>query len=177
MYGVAIEQRIRRMITTTVQMHVERSPEHCFDFIADLHNEPKFNPDARDVVKVTDGPIGLGTIWTENVKPLGAFTVRTHIYERPSELGYDAFNRHAHITVRFAFAPAGDGTDLRAELEMRLQGPIRVLEPIMRPLVIRMYKRGRKPLVKQALEAEPELAAPVAKTVVRPPSGGLIRVG
>jgi len=60
------------------QIRIDRPPEAVFDFLADLSNEPKFNPDARDIVKVTDGEIGLGSVYTETVmEPQGAFRLAT----------------------------------------------------------------------------------------------------
>jgi carbon monoxide dehydrogenase subunit G len=141
------------MIKASGTTHVARSPEHCFDFIADLHNEPSFNPDASDIVKTTPGPIGLGTVYTETVKPLGHFEVEIDRYERPGMLGFDARNAKAHIPVRFRFAPEGDGTRIEVDLEMHLRGPVRLLEPVMRPMVKRMYEKQRKPRLKAALEA------------------------
>ena len=141
------------MIKATSSIHVARPPEHCFDFIADLHNEPAFNPDASDIVKTTPGPIGLGTVYTETVKPLGHFEVEIDRYERPRILGFDARNGKAHIPVRFEFEPAGGGTELHVDLEMHFRGPVRLLEPIMRPMVRRIYEKQRKPKLKAALEA------------------------
>jgi carbon monoxide dehydrogenase subunit G len=140
------------MITAQGEIQIERPPEEAFDFIADLRNEPQFNPDASDIVKVTGGPVGLGTVYTENVKPLGAFEVTIDRYERPSLLGFDAKNARADIRVRFHFTPEGDGTRLRAEIEMQPKGALRLAEPLLRPMMRRMYERKRAPMIKQALE-------------------------
>jgi hypothetical protein len=96
------------VIRATGSIHIDRPPEHCFDFVADLSNEPKFNPDASNVAKVTDGPIGLGTVYTETVKPLGDFKVTIDRYDRPSLLGFDARNARADIPVRFHFTLEGE---------------------------------------------------------------------
>jgi Polyketide cyclase / dehydrase and lipid transport len=147
------------MIRARGTVQVRRSAEDCFDFIADLCNEPKFNPDASHIVKATDGPIGLGTVFTENVKPLGHFEVRIDEYERPRLLGFDARNARATIPVRFRFASVGSETRIDAEIELQLKGPLRLLEPVMRPLVSRMYERKRGPMLKRALEGASEPAA------------------
>jgi carbon monoxide dehydrogenase subunit G len=134
-------------------IRVDRPVEEVFDFVADLDNEPRFNPDASNIRKTSDGPIGLGTTYEEDVKPLGHFLVRIHEYDRPRLLGFDARNPRADITVRFRFTPSGDAaTDVAVEMEMRTKGALRALEPVLRPLVERMYERKRAPMLKRALE-------------------------
>jgi hypothetical protein len=39
------------MIQARGQVRIERSPEQVFDSIADLSNEPQWNPDASQIVK------------------------------------------------------------------------------------------------------------------------------
>jgi Polyketide cyclase / dehydrase and lipid transport len=133
-------------------VRIARPAEDVFDFLADLHNEPKYNPDASNIVKTTEGPIGLGTIYTETVKPLGRFEVEIDRYERPTLLGFDARNSKAHIPVRFRLTSVGDETDVLTEVELHLRGPIRLLEPVMRPVVQRTYERKRGPMLKRAIE-------------------------
>ena len=140
------------MIRATGRVSVDRPAEEVFDFVADLENEPEFNPDASNIRKTTDGPIGLGTTYEEDVKPLGHFVVRIHEYERPTLLGFDARNPRADIRVLFRFTPRGAATDVAAEIEMAMKGPLRLLEPILRPMVQRMYDRKRGPMLKQAVE-------------------------
>lgn len=42
-------------------VEIARSPEDVFDYCVDLAREPEWNPKARRVEKLTEGPIGLGT--------------------------------------------------------------------------------------------------------------------
>ena len=143
------------MIRATGEISIDRPPEQAFDFVADLRNEPAFNPDASDVRKVTEGPIGLGTVYTERVRPLGPFEVRIDEYDRPRLLGFDARNPRADIRVRFHFEERDGGTRLRAEIEMAPNGALRLAEPVLRPMMRRTYERKRGPMIKRALEAQP----------------------
>jgi hypothetical protein len=143
------------VIRAAGEVSIDRPPEQAFDFVADLQNEPAFNPDASDIRKVTEGPVGLGTIYTERVKPLGPFEVRIDEYDRPRLLGFDARNPRAEIRVRFRFDERDGGTLLRAEIEMAPKGALRLLEPVLRPMMRRMYERKRGPMIKRAIEAHP----------------------
>jgi uncharacterized protein YndB with AHSA1/START domain len=140
------------------QIRIERPPEAVFDFLADLTNEPLFNPDARDIVKVSEGDVRLGTVYTETVKPLGFFEVRVHQFERPRLLGYDAKNTHADIRVLFRFEHADGGTKLTAEMEMEPKGTFRLLTPLLGPMMRRTMQKQRAPRIKQAVEASPREA-------------------
>ncbi len=139
------------MIRAEGRVRIARPAEEVFDFLADLHNEPTFT-DASNIVKTTEGPIGLGTIYTETVKALGRFEVEIDRYERPTLLGFDARNSKAHIPVRYRLTAVGGETDVLTEVELHFRGPIRLLEPVMRPIVQRTYERKRGPMLKRAIE-------------------------
>jgi Polyketide cyclase / dehydrase and lipid transport len=140
------------VIRATGTILVDRPADEAFDFVADLSNEPTFNPDATDIRKTTPGPIGLGTTYEEDVKPLGHFVVRIDEYERPSLLGFDARNRRADILVRFRFTPERGKTRLDAEIEFQPKGALRLLAPLLRRRMKRMYEHERGPSLKRALE-------------------------
>ena len=141
------------MIRANGQIHISRPPDQVFDFLADLTNEPKFNPDATDIVKITDGPVGLGTVYTENVKPLGYFEVHVHEFDRPRLLGYDAKNKRADVKVLFHFEPVAEGTAMRADLEMQPKGAFKLMTPLLRPMMKSVMKKQRAPKIKAAVES------------------------
>ena len=45
------------MIHASWQARIDRPVEEVFDYVADLANEPQWNPDASNVVRTTDGAI------------------------------------------------------------------------------------------------------------------------
>jgi hypothetical protein len=135
------------------EVRIERSREQVFDFLADLRNEPQFNSDARDIVKVTAGEIGLNTVYTETVRPLGFFEVRIHEYDRPRLLGFDAKNARADIRVIFRLTSADGATDMTAEIEMAPRGAFRVMTPLLGPMLRRMMSKQRGPKIKHAVES------------------------
>src|SRR3954463_12827045 len=58
--------------TTTIN----RPIEEVFAFLADGSNDPKFSPRVQEIVKTTDGPIGVGTVYKSTVKDAGMKTSR-----------------------------------------------------------------------------------------------------
>jgi Polyketide cyclase / dehydrase and lipid transport len=133
---------------------VARPPEVVFDFVADLENEPRFNPDASNVVQKTPGPIGLGTVFEEDFKRVGHYVTTVDRYERPTSLGFDARNSKVDARVRFEFASADGGaaTDVSCTLELTMKGLMRLGERAMAPAIRKEIEGTRGPMLKSALE-------------------------
>ena len=75
-------------------MRLERSTEvakpieEAFDFLANAENETKFNPWARSVHKVTEGPVRKGTVFHGSFKRVGELDEDVSVYERPNRVAY-----------------------------------------------------------------------------------------
>jgi hypothetical protein len=143
------------MIRVSWQIRIERPAEDVFDFVADLRNEPQFNPDASDIQQVTPGPIALGTVYTETFRRIGQLRTTIDRYERPAALGFDARNPKADANVQFAFASAGaSATDVSCTVELRMKGAMRLMEKALAPTIRKQIEHSRGPMLKQALESE-----------------------
>lgn len=141
------------MLGVNWEIRIERPVQDVFDFVADLHNEPQFNPDASNVVQKSDGAIGLGTVFEEHFKRIGRYVTTIHVYERPSELGFDARNPRVDAQVRFRFAPDGaSATNVSCRVELTTKGLMRITEPLMAPMIRKQIRTTRGPMLKAALE-------------------------
>jgi hypothetical protein len=141
------------VITASWQITIARSPEEVFDFVADLNNEPKFNPDASNVVRTSPAEIGLGMTYTEDIRRVGAYTTTIDEYERPSKLGFDARNRRCDALVRFRFEPADeDATNVSCLVELTFKGLQKLFEPLLRGMIRKQIEANRGPMLKAALE-------------------------
>jgi len=141
------------VIQASWQVRIERPQQQVFDYVADLDNEPQWNPDASNVVRTSDGPVGLGTVWEEDFARIGHYVTTIDVYEPPGELGFDARNPKADARVRFHFAAAGEAaTDVRCEVELTLKGAMRLFEPVMKGVARRGIETSRGPKLKAALE-------------------------
>jgi hypothetical protein len=142
----------RLVISTRWEVTIERSPEEIFDFVADLRNEPQFNPDASNIEQKTPGEIGLGTVYEEDFKRVGRYVTTIDLYNRPDELGFEALNPRTDAWVRFQFAPhGGSATDVSCVVELTMKGFMRFAEPLMAPMIRRQIERTRGPMLKAAL--------------------------
>ena len=55
---------------------VDRPIEEVFAFLAAGTNDPKFSPRVLEINKTTDGPVGVGTVFSSTVKDAGMTTSR-----------------------------------------------------------------------------------------------------
>jgi len=141
------------VIRASWQIRIERPAGEIFDFVADLRNEPQFNPDASNIEQRTPGPVGLGTVWTEDFKRIGRYETTIDVYDRPSGLGFDARNPKTDALVRFRFEPQGEAaTDVGCVVELTMKGAMRILEPLLAPMIRRQIEQSRGPMLKRALE-------------------------
>ena len=132
------------MIRASWQTRIARPPEEVFDYLADLDNEPEWNPDASNVTRISPGPVGLGTVWEEDFARVGHYVTTIDAYERPSVLGFDAKNPRTEAHVRFDFAPdGGDATSVSCVVELTMKGGMRLLEPLLAPLIRKQIERDR----------------------------------
>ena len=58
--------------TTTVDKPIDE----VFAFLAAGTNDPKFSPRVQEIEKLTDGPVGVGTVFKSTVKDAGMKTGR-----------------------------------------------------------------------------------------------------
>ena len=96
--------------TTTINRPIDQ----VFAFLADGTNDPKFSPRVQEIKKLTDGPPGVGTVYSSTVKDAGVKTSREFKlteFEPPTRIRWTEVTKNA-ITVPdggYDLEPAGDG--------------------------------------------------------------------
>jgi len=132
-------------ITITAHILIDRSPLDLFLFVAHFENEPRWNPLVARVVKVSEGPVGRGTLWrgrlaipviklTQLRRVIAYVPGRAIVFENAS--GFP-------VQVGYRFVPKGKGkgkgegnsTLLIASSSIRLVGPYKILGPLVHPVV------------------------------------------
>jgi Polyketide cyclase / dehydrase and lipid transport len=82
---------------------IGRSVEEVFDLVADKRNEPQYNPRMVHAAKVTDGPVGKGTVFRSATRSMGR-TAEMRIeltgYDRPAKLASRTIMRQADMDGR-----------------------------------------------------------------------------
>ena len=120
---------------------VEAAPGELFDLMADPQTEVDWNPDALEVQRVDDGPLGPGAQWRGRYRGMGSMHIALDEYERPERLEFSITGSRMDMKWRFTFAPDGAATRLEAVADLRAKGVMRLLSPLLGPMMRRTFSR------------------------------------
>jgi uncharacterized protein YndB with AHSA1/START domain len=113
---------------------IGRPVDVVFDYVADQRNEPQYNPHMVRAEKVTEGPVGQGTVFHSAVTSMGrtvAMRIECTAYERPTLLASTTTMRQADFTVVLTFEPVPAGTRMRWSEQVRPKGGFKLLAPVI----------------------------------------------
>ena len=133
---------------------IARSPGEVFDFITSSDNAPRVVPSVKSMVRLTEGPVRVGTRYRE--------TRLMHGREQQAELEVVAYEPQQTYAVknvtegietvyRYTFQPEANGTRVDLVCELQAGG----LKKLMLPLVASILKKedgDHLQRLKQALE-------------------------
>jgi uncharacterized protein YndB with AHSA1/START domain len=134
---------------------LDEPPEAVFDLMADVGNEPMWNPDALDVKRIDDGPLAPGAEWDGRYKGMGTMRVRLDEYERPRRLKLTTTGNRMDMQWTFEYSSAGASkTHVDAHAQVTPKGPMRLLGPLMGPMIKRTFSK-RPAQLEAGLHATP----------------------
>ena len=121
------------MIQHEVSIHLHRSVDRVFAFLADPAKQPAWQSDLNEIEQLTAGPMRVGTRIRE-VRRLGR---RQREYQADVS-DFEPDRRFAlrvltgpRVALSYAFEAEEGGTRLRYQFVMHTRGPMRVLEPLI----------------------------------------------
>jgi len=122
---------VRAAATTQISC----APERVFDTLADLRNETQWNARVSSAELRSEEPIGLGSRFGI-VNGGSPYDVTITTYERPSRLVVEASGK-PDLTITYTLSPTSDGTELESELDFRPSGSLKLLFPLLAPVIKR----------------------------------------
>jgi len=138
---------------TVIENHttVACSPEELFDYCVDLRNELEWNPSARSMEKLTDGPVGVGTKFLARWKGApSAIEVACLEFEPPHRWVHDNGGPIA-VTFTGTVEPVAGGSLLRARFDARPRGWFRLLFPAF-VVMARRQEKANMTHLREAVE-------------------------
>jgi uncharacterized protein YndB with AHSA1/START domain len=142
------------------EVDIKRSPEDVFDFCSDPGHEPEWNPMMKRVVKLTNGPVGVGARYrTEFLDAPPMVMERIH-YERPGVWSLTGNSRALKAAGGGRVLRASDGAHLVMRMELEPHGLLKLATPLLRRGMRSTFQRDLE-RIKARLEAE-ERPAPDA---------------
>jgi uncharacterized protein YndB with AHSA1/START domain len=129
------------VITVEREVLVDRPAEEVFDFLADVRNEERWNPNVVRIKSESAGPLSVGGSF-EGVYRRGG-RMRFELVEaiRPSRLVFHGGGRQMTLVATLELERAGSASCVRMKGEMEPRGLMRMLAPIMRKPIERQYER------------------------------------
>jgi hypothetical protein len=128
-------------VVVEAAVDIKRSPEDVFDFCSDPCHEPKWNPMMKRVVKLTDGPDGVGARYTTefvNAPPMVMECIR---YERPSAWSLIGDSRALKAAGGGRVVTTSEGAHLLMRMGLELHGLLKLATPILRRRMNSMFQR------------------------------------
>ena len=137
--------------------HIDRPVEEVFAFLADGENDPKFSPRVLEIAKTTDGPPGVGTVYSSTVKDAGMKTKREFKlteFDPPTRIRWTEVSKNLVTAPEggYDLAPDGEGTRLTFHNELEGHGVGKLLVG----LAVRAAQKDADAFaarIKQAVEA------------------------
>ena len=119
---------------------ISRPPKDVFDFITTSDNAPKVVQSVKSMVKLTEGPVRVGTRYREtrlmNGKEQHA-ELEVVAYEPNQKYAMKNVTEGIETVYSYAFHPEGDGTRVHLACEVKSSG----LKKLMLPMVTSILKK------------------------------------
>jgi hypothetical protein len=134
-----------RYVTT---IDSQRSRADLFAYLADFSSAAEWDPGVVAAERLSgDGPVAAGTSFRLSVRTLGGDTpliYEVEAIEPPSSVTFRAENAILVSLDTITFAEReGGGTRVRYDADLRLKGPLRLADPVLRLVFARIGDRAR----------------------------------
>jgi len=131
------------MPALTWTIHVKRSPEDVFAYVADIRRHPEWSPTPQQVENLADGPVHVGTTF----RNIGYLPPRDHHHvndstvtklEAPKTLEVTSDDRGQTFINRFEVTPVDGGATVQRTMEFAAPtGFMKLMMPMISAMVIR----------------------------------------
>lgn len=115
-------------------IEIHRPVDEVFEFVADQRNEPRYNPRMTESVKLTEGPIGVGTQFRSTVESRGEpvqVTIECTGFDRPQRLASRSTMTGAVVEGEVRCRPVPGGTLFSWDWDVAVSGPARLAGPLV----------------------------------------------
>ena len=125
------------MATFENTVMIARPIEDVFAFLSDLENVPKWNYAIVETRKVSEGPVGVGSIYHQvrSVPSRSEERLEIITYDPPRQLEVRGQLGPFASRLFYALAATGEGTRVTNTVEVELRGPGRLLGRVAVPRV------------------------------------------
>lgn len=135
------------MARYVARTRTDRAAAEVFAYLADLRNFAEWDPGVRRVEQVEGEGAGADAVFDVTVAGVGllpdqTLRYRTVAYEPPREVLVLAESTLLTSEDRITVAPEGDGAVVTYDADLRLNGPLRLGDPLLRLVFGRIGDRA-----------------------------------
>jgi len=115
-------------------------PKHVFEFIADPDNAPKLMPSVKSMLKLTEGPVNVGTRYRETRLMDGReqqAELEVKEYEAPHLYAMQNVTQGIETVYRYNLQPEKDGTRVDLVCDVKARG----VKKLILPMVVSILKK------------------------------------
>jgi uncharacterized protein YndB with AHSA1/START domain len=123
------------------EVDIKRLPEDVFDFCSDPIHEPEWNPMMKRVVKLTDGPGGVGARYATEFVGAPPMVMECIEYERPSAWSLKGDSGALTAVGDGRVVPTSQGVHLVMRMELEPRGLRKLATPLLRRRMKSMWQR------------------------------------
>lgn len=142
------------MLSYSRSTTIRRPPVVVFDFLSDLRNELRWNPDAIAVEKLTDGDVGPGTRFSATWRRTRATEVEVIAFDRPRSWTTRSVAMGMTIETCSVVAPHADGARYTVTITASGSRLARLVARVVLPMMERREDRNMAN-IRAALEDGP----------------------
>jgi carbon monoxide dehydrogenase subunit G len=126
------------------ELEVDRPVEEVFGFVGDFANAERWDPGVAASTALTEGPVRVGSRYALTVVFNGRqlpMTYQVTAYDPPRRVELRGTGSTVKALDDIRFEATGRGTRIRYTADLRLRGPLRLGEPLLRS---RFEETGRR---------------------------------
>lgn len=131
-------------------VQINKPPNEVFDYIADMRNELKWNPDVQYMEKKSAGAIDVGTVFRAKWHLSDTIDVEVTQYYPPYWVTFEN-GGPLEVNLKLILSPMGEATKLESKFVATPHGFIRAIFPIFKAQIKAQEKENMSNL-KKALE-------------------------
>ena len=146
-----------KVVTNAVELAADSVA--VFDYMTDLRNEPRWNPQMRRVEKITDGDVGRGTRFrVEFGRGVGEALVEHTVFDRPRSWSSISRSRLLDVESANRVDAVPGGCRLVIGTQLFPHGPLRLATPLLRRWMHVTWARDLETVKAQVEQASQEKA-------------------
>ncbi|HJP65143.1 MAG TPA: SRPBCC family protein [Actinomycetota bacterium] len=142
------------MVDRSDTIAIDRPVEDVFAYVTDVTNDPAWHTDVLEARKVSEGPIGVGTVWHSKFRPSmgiseGEMRVVTFEPNRRQVMQGDVGPMHPTLT--YELEPVDGGTRFTRHVQISVTGWMKIMSPMI-GMMLPKQNRGFLANLKRVME-------------------------